>query len=176
MKRIYLDYAATTPVRPEVIQAMLPYYADAFGNPSSLYSYGLESRQAIELARAKIAEAIGAKKEEIVFTGGGSEADNLAIKGVADANIHKGNHIITNVIEHHAVLQTCKFLEKRGFKVTYLPVDKYGLVDPENVRKAITDKTILISIMHANNEIGTIQPIGEIGKIIKDADHKIVVK
>ena len=169
MKRIYLDYAATTPVRPEVIQAMLPYYADAFGNPSSLYSYGLESRQAIELARAKIAEAIGAKKEEIVFTGGGSEADNLAIKGVADANIRKGNHIITSVVEHHAVLVTCKFLEKRGFKVTYLPVDKYGLVDPESVRKAITDKTILISIMHANNEIGTIQPIGEIGKIARKA-------
>lgn len=169
MKRIYLDYAATTPVRPEVIQAMLPYYADSFGNPSSIYFYGLESRQAIDLARTKVAEAIWAKKEEIVFTGGGSEADNLAIKGVADANIRKGNHIITSVIEHHAVLQTCKFLEKRGFKVTYLPVDKYGLVDPESVRKAITDKTILISIMHANNEIGTIQPIGEIGKIARKA-------
>jgi cysteine desulfurase len=169
MKRIYLDYAATTPVRPEVMQAMLPYYADAFGNPSSIYSYGLESRQAIELARTQVAEAIGAKKEEIVFTGGGSEADNLAIKGVADANIRKGNHIITSVIEHHAVLQTCKFLEQRGFKVTYLPVDKYGLIDPESVRKAITDKTILISIMHANNEIGTIQPIGEIGKIARKA-------
>ena len=169
MKRIYLDYAATTPVRLEVIQAMLPYYADSFGNPSSIYSYGLESRQAIDLARTKVAEAIGSKKEEIVFTGGGSEADNLAIKGVADANIRKGNHIITSVIEHHAVLQTCKFLEKRGFKVTYLPADKYGLVDPESVRKAITDKTILISIMHANNEIGTIQPIGEIGKIARKA-------
>jgi cysteine desulfurase len=169
MKRIYLDYAATTPVRLEVIQAMLPYYADSFGNPSSIYSYGLESRQAIDLARTKVAEAIGSKKEEIVFTGGGSEADNLAIKGVADANIRKGNHIITSVVEHHAVLQTCKFLEKRGFKVTYLPADKYGLVDPESVRKAITDKTILISIMHANNEIGTIQPIGEIGKIARKA-------
>ena len=169
MKRIYLDYAATTPVRPEVIQAMLPYYADSFGNPSSINFYGLESRQAIDLARTKVAEAIWAKKEEIVFTGGGSEADNLAIKGVADANIRKGNHIITSVIEHHAVLQTCKFLEIRGFKVTYLPVYKYGLVDPESVRKAITDKTILISIMHANNEIGTIQPIGEIGKIARKA-------
>ena len=113
--------------------------------------------------------SIGAKNEEIIFTGGGSEADNFAIKGVADANSHKGNHIITSVIEHHAVLETCKFLEKRGFKVTYLPVDKYGLVDPESVRKAITDKTILISIMHANNEIGTIQPIGEIGKIARKA-------
>ena len=169
MKRIYLDYAATTPVHPEVVKAMLPYFSDAFGNPSSLYSYGLEARQAIEAARNKVAESIGAKNEEIVFTGGGSEADNFAIKGVADANSRKGNHIITSVIEHHAVLVTCKFLEKRGFKVTYLPVDKYGLVDPESVRKAITDKTILISIMHANNEIGTIQPIGEIGKIARKA-------
>jgi cysteine desulfurase len=148
---------------------MQPYFSDAFGNPSSLYSYGLEARQAIEAARNKVAESIGAKNEEIVFTGGGSEADNFAIKGVADANSRKGNHIITSVIEHHAVLVTCKFLEKRGFKVTYLPVDKYGLVDPESVRKAITDKTILISIMHANNEIGTIQPIGEIGKIARKA-------
>jgi cysteine desulfurase len=169
MKRIYLDYAATTPVHPEVIKAMLPYFSDAFGNPSSLYSYGLEARQAIEAARNKVAESIGAKNEEIVFTGGGSEADNFAIKGVADANRRKGNHIITSVIEHHAVLVTFKFLEKRGFKVTYLPVDKYGLVDPESVSKAITDKTILISIMHANNEIGTIQPIGEIGKIARKA-------
>lgn len=169
MKRIYLDYAATTPVHPEVIKAMLPYFSDAFGNPSSLYSYGLEARQAIETARNKVAESIGAKNEEIVFTGGGSEADNSAIKGVADANGRMGNHIITSVIEHHAVLVTFKFLEKRGFKVTYLPVDKYGLVDPESVRKAITDKTILISIMHANNEIGTLQPIGEIGKIARKA-------
>jgi cysteine desulfurase len=169
MKRIYLDYAATTPTRPEVVQAMLLYYSDAFGNPSSLYSYGLEARQAIETARNKVAAAIGAKKEEIVFTGGGSEADNLAIKGVAFANGRKGNHIITSVIEHHAVLATCKFLEKRGFKVTYLPVDKYGLVDPEKVRKAITEKTILISIMHANNEIGTIQPIAAIGEIARKA-------
>ena len=169
MKRIYLDYAATTPVHPEVVKAMQPYFSDAFGNPSSLYSYGLEARQAIEAARNKVAESIGAKNEEIVFTGGGSEADNSAIKGVADANGRMGNHIITSVIEHHAVLVTCKFLEKRGFKVTYLPVDKYGLVDPESVRKAITDKTILISIMHANNEIGTLQPIGEIGKIARKA-------
>jgi cysteine desulfurase len=169
LKRIYLDYAATTPVHPEVVKAMQPYFSDAFGNPSSLYSYGLEARQAIEAARTKVADVIGAKKEEIIFTAGGSEADNFAIKGVADANSYKGNHIITSVIEHHAVLETCKFLEKRGFKVTYLPVDKYGLVDPESVRKAITDKTILISIMHANNEIGTIQPIGEIGKIARKA-------
>ena len=169
MERIYLDYAATTPTRPEVVEAMLPYFCDAFGNPSSLYSYGLEARQAIELARMKVAQAIGGKNEEIVFTGGGSEADNFAIKGVAYANIRKGNHIITDVIEHHAVLETCRFLEKRGFKVTYLPVDKYGLVDPEKVREAITGKTILISIMHANNEIGTIQPIDEISKIAHKA-------
>jgi cysteine desulfurase len=165
MERIYLDYAATTPTDPEVVKAMLPYFSDAFGNPSSLYSYGLEARQAIEVARNRIAEFIGAKNEEIVFTSGGSEADNFAIKGAAYANSRKGNHIITSTIEHHAVLETCKFLEKRGFKVTYVPVDKYGLVDPEEVRKAIAEKTILISIMHANNEIGTIQPIGEIGKI-----------
>ena len=169
MKRIYLDYAATTPTRPEVVQSMQPYYSDAFGNPSSLYSYGQEARQAIELARSKVAAAIGAKNEEIVFTGGGSEADNLAIKGVAYANTRKGNHIITDVIEHHAVLVTCKFLEKQGYRVTYLPVDKYGLVDPERVRKAITKETILITIMHANNEIGTIQPISEIGKIAHEA-------
>jgi cysteine desulfurase len=169
MKRIYLDYAATTPTHPEVVKAMAPYFSDAFGNPSSLYSYGLEARQAIELAKTRVAESIGSKNEEIVFTAGGSEADNFAIKGVAYANLRKGNHIITSVIEHHAVLETCKFLEKRGFKVTYLPVDEYGFVDPENVRKAITEKTILISIMHANNEIGTIQPIGEIGKIARKA-------
>jgi cysteine desulfurase len=129
MERIYLDYAATTPTRPEVVEAMLPYFSDVFGNPSSLYSYGLEARQAIELARMKVAQAIGAKNEEIVFTGGGSEADNFAIKGrttqknprqcVAYANVRKGNHIITDVIEHHAVLETCRFLEKRGFKVTW---------------------------------------------------------
>ena len=169
MKRIYLDYAATTPTHPEVVKAMLPYFSDAFGNPSSLYSYGLEARQAIELARMKVAQAIGARNEEIVFTGGGSEANNFAIKGVAYANVRKGNHIITDVIEHPAVLETCRFLEKRGFKVTYLPVDKYGLVDPEKVREAITERTVLISIMQANNEIGTIQPIDEIGKIAHKA-------
>jgi cysteine desulfurase len=165
MKRIYLDYAATTPTHPEVVKAMLPYFTDAFGNPSSIHSLGQETKAAIEEARDKVARLIGARSEEIVFTSGGTEADNFAVKGVAYANRQRGNHIITTSIEHHAVLESCKFLEGQGFEVTYLPVDKYGLVDPEDVRKAITDKTILISVMHANNEIGTIEPIPEIAKI-----------
>jgi len=169
MKRVYLDYAATTPVHPDVTKAMLPYLTDAFGNPSSLYSYGREAKGAIEEARAKVADLIGAQDEEIVFTSGGTEADNFAIKGVAFANESKGNHIITSSIEHHAVIETCKFLEKRNFSVTYLPVDEYGLVDPRDVKKDITDKTILISVMHANNEVGTIEPIAEIGKVAKEA-------
>jgi len=168
MRRIYLDHAATTPTHPEVVEAMLPYFIDAFGNPSSIYSYGQEAKGAIEEARAKVADLIGARSDEIVLTSGGTEADNFAIKGVAYANEGKGNHIITSAIEHHAVIETCKFLEKRGFLVTYLPVDEYGLVDPDDVKKAITDKTILISVMHANNEVGTIQPIAEIGKIAKE--------
>ena len=130
MKRIYLDHAATTPTHPEVTKAMLPYFTEAFGNPSSVYSYGQEARQAVEEARGRVAQLIGARREEIVFTSGGTEANNFALKGVAYANESKGNHIITSSIEHHAVLEPCKFLEKRGFKVTYLPVDKYGLVDP----------------------------------------------
>lgn len=168
-KRIFLDYAATTPTHPEVVKAMLPYFSESFGNPSSLYSYGLENRRALDVARTTVSEFLGTKKDEIIFTGGGSEADNNAIKGVALANERKGNHIITCAIEHHAVLNSCKFLQKRGFKVTYLPVDKYGIVDPDSVKKAITPKTILITIMHANNEIGTIQPIREIGKIAGEA-------
>ena len=169
MKRIYLDYAATTPTHPEVIKAMLPYFTDAFGNPSAIHSYGQEAKGAIEEARVKIADLIGARDEEIIFTSGGTEADNFAIKGVAYANENKGNHIITTSIEHHAVIETCKFLERRGFKVTYLPVDEYGLVDPDDARKAITDKTILISVMHANNEMGTIEPIAEVDKLAKEA-------
>ena len=169
MKRIYLDYAATTPTHPQVIKAMLPYFTDAFGNPSSLYSYGQEAKGAIEEARGKVAELIGARDEEIVFTSGGTEADNFALKGVAYANEKKGNHIVTSSIEHHAVIETGKFLERRGFSVTYVPVDEYGLVDPGDVKKAITDKTILISVMHANNEMGTIEPIAEIGKIAREA-------
>ncbi len=168
MKRIYLDYAATTPVHPEVVTAMLPYFTDVFGNPSSIHSFGQEAKAALEEARDKIAPLVGAREEEIVFTSGGTEADNLAIKGIAYANEGKGNHIITTSIEHHAVAESCKFLEKRGFEVTYLPVDRYGLVDPQDVKKAITDKTILISVMHANNEVGTIEPIAEICKIARE--------
>ncbi|MAF85195.1 MAG: cysteine desulfurase NifS [Dehalococcoidales bacterium] len=169
MRRIYLDYAATTPTRPEVVKAMLGYFTDAFGNPSSLYSCGQETKGAVEEARGKVAALIGARDEEIVFTSGGTEADNFAIKGVAFANESKGNHIITSSIEHHAVIETCKFLEGRGFIVTYLPVDKYGLVDPDDIKQAITGKTVLISVMHASNEIGTIEPIAEIGKIAREA-------
>ena len=167
MRRIYLDYAATTPMDPEVLKAMLPYFTDRFGNPSSIHSFGQEAKAAVEKARREIASFLGAKQDEIIFTSGGSESDNFAIKGVAYANKHKGNHIITSSIEHHAVIKSCEFLEKMGFEVTYLPVSKDGLVDPEDVKKAITDKTILISIMHASNEIGTIQPIKEIGKIAR---------
>jgi cysteine desulfurase len=170
MKRIYLDYAATTPTHPEVLKAMLPYFTDAFGNPSSIHSFGQEARDAIEKARNQVAALVGAKSEEIVFTGSGTEADNFALKGVALANQGKGNHIITSPIEHHAVLETCKFLEKQGFSVTYLPVDGYGMVDPGAVKNAITVKTILISIMHANNEVGTIEPLAEIGNIAREAE------
>ncbi|MCL0057626.1 cysteine desulfurase NifS [Dehalococcoidales bacterium] len=169
MKRIYLDYAATTPTHPEVVKAMLPYFTELFGNPSSVYSYGQEAKEAIEEARVKVADLIGARSGELVFTSGGTEADNFAIMGVAYANESKGNHIVTTLIEHAAVINTCKFLEKRGFKVTYLPVDEWGLVNPDEVRRAITDKTILVSVMHANNEMGTIEPIAEIGKIVREA-------
>ena len=168
MKRIYLDYAATTPMHPEVMEAMLPYFSDSFGNPSSIHSFGQEAKEAIESARDKVATLIGARSEEIVFTSGGTEADNFALKGIACANRNKGSHIITSSIEHHAVMETCKSLEKWGITVTYLPVDEHGLVDPDDVKKAITDKTILVSIMHASNEVGTIEPIAEISKIVKE--------
>jgi len=170
MRRIYLDHSATTPTHPGVVKAMLPFFTDAFGNPSSVHSYGQEAKGAVEEARSKTAELIGARSEEIIFTGGGTEADNFALKGVAYANENKGNHIITTSVEHHAVMEVCKFLERRGFTITYLPVDKYGLVDPDDVRKAITDKTILISIIHANNEVGTVEPVSEIGEIVKEAE------
>ncbi|MGH2331631.1 cysteine desulfurase NifS [Thermoanaerobacter mathranii] len=165
MDRIYLDNAATTAVDKRVLEAMLPYYSDIFGNPSSPYSYGQEAKKAIEEAREKVAKALGADSDEIYFTSGGSESDNWALKGVAYALKDKGNHIITTEIEHHAVLNTCRYLEKEGFKVTYLPVDEYGVVKPEDLKKAITDKTILVSVMFANNEIGTIEPIEELVKI-----------
>jgi cysteine desulfurase len=169
MKKIYLDHAATTPVHPQVAEAMAPYFSKDFGNPSTLYSYGREAKGALEEARAKVARLIGAKQpEEIIFTSGGTEADNFALCGIAWANQEKGNHIITTSIEHHAVINICKFLEKRGFKVTYLPVDKNGLVNSLEVTKAITDGTILVSVMHANNEIGTVEPIEEIAEIAKE--------
>jgi cysteine desulfurase len=169
MERIYLDYAATTPMRREVLEAMHPYLTECFGNPSGLYSKGREAKRGLDTARIQVAGLLGAKKEEIVFTGGGTEADNFALKGIAFANRSKGNHIITSSIEHHAILETCKFLETQGFEVTFLPVDTYGSVNPDDVKKAITPKTLLISIMHANNEIGTIQPIREIGATAREA-------
>jgi cysteine desulfurase len=168
IEQVYLDHSATTPVDPLIVEAMLPYFSEKFGNPSSLYTIGRQARRAIEESRQKVADLIGAKKEEIIFTGSGTESDNLAIKGIAYRNRKKGDHIITSSIEHHAVLHTCKYLETQGFKVTYIPVDKDGLVNPKDVEKAITPRTILITIMHANNEIGTIQPIDEIGKIAKE--------
>lgn len=168
MKKIYLDYSATTPIRQEVFSAMEPYLKEVYGNPSSLHSFGRESRVAIEEAREKIAKAISAKNDEIIFTSGGTEANNMVLKGVAFALQEKGKHIITTPIEHHSVLEPCHFLEKLGFEITYLPVDRTGLVDPEDLKKAIRKDTILISIMHANNEIGTIEPIKELVQIAKE--------
>lgn len=169
MRRVYLDHSATTPVRPEVLEAMLPFLKDeAFGNPSTVYSYGREAKKALEEAREKVADLIGARPEEIFFTSGGTEADNLALIGTAAANEKKGRHIITSSIEHHAVLHTAQYLLRHGFKVTFLPVTPEGLVRVEDVEKAITDETILISVMHVNNEVGTIQPIKEIGKLARE--------
>ncbi len=165
MDRIYMDNAGTTPVTPEVLAKMLPCFGDCYGNASSIHSTGRDARKKLEEARRQVAEALGAKPGEIYFTAGGSESDNWAIKGTAFARRDKGNHIITTCIEHHAVLHTCDWLEKQGFTITYLPVDEYGRVDPADVEKAITDKTILISVMAANNEIGTLEPIPEIGRI-----------
>lgn len=164
---VYMDHAATTATAPAVVEAMLPYFTDHFGNPSSVYGIARESKAAVDEAREKVASVLSAKPEEIYFTSGGTEADNWAIKGIAFANKQKGNHIITSAIEHHAVLHTCQYLEKMGFEVTYLPVDEYGRVDPAAVEAAITDKTILISIMFANNEIGTIEPVAAIGALAR---------
>ena len=165
MKEIYMDYNATTPVDPGVSEAMLPYLREKFHNPSSIYSGAKEVKKAIEEAREKVARLIGTKPKEVIFTGGGSEADNHAIKGVAFALRGKGNHIITSAIEHHAVLHTCQFLEKMGFEVTYLPVNRYGIVEPEVLKEAIREETILVSIMMANNEIGTMEPIKELAEV-----------
>ena len=169
MKRIYLDHNSTTPLHPEVLEAILPYYKEAFGNPSTIYSFGQEIRKATDEAREKVANLIGASPEEIIFTSGGTEADNVALKGVAAALEKKGKHIVTSSIEHHAVLSTLKYLEKRGYKVSFLPVDEYSFLDPKKVKEAITSQTVLISVMHANNEVGTIEPIAEIGEIARKA-------
>jgi cysteine desulfurase len=169
VRRIYMDNAATTPIHPVVREAMLPYLGQAFGNPSSIYEEGREARKAVETARAQAAKALGADSSEIIFTSGGTEADNLAVIGAARANSEAGNHIITSVIEHHAVLEPCHYLEKNGYEVTCLPVDSQGLVDPDGVRKALRSSTILVSIMHANNEVGAIEPIEEIGAICREA-------
>ncbi|MFA0733948.1 MAG: hypothetical protein OGMRLDGQ_000448 [Candidatus Fervidibacter sp.] len=173
--RIYLDYAATTPLDPRVLEAMLPYMTERFGNPNSIHSFGREARLAIDEAREKIAQLLNCQPSEIVFTSGGTESDNLALRGVAEAYRQKGNHIITTAIEHHAVLRTCKALEDMGFSVTYLPVDEHGLVSPEQVAEAVNERTILVSVMHANNEIGTIEPVAEIVKAVKEKRPDILV-
>jgi len=169
MKRIYLDHAATTPVDPEVVKEMLPYFSEVFGNPSSPHALGQEARRAVERARAEIASFLGASPDEIVFTGGGAESNNFALKGIARSLSARGKHVITTSIEHHSVLEAARSLEQEGFEVTYLPVDAHGLVDPLDVRKSLRSDTILISVMHANNEIGTIQHIPEIGSIAREA-------
>ncbi len=167
MLPIYLDYNATTPIDKEVAEAMKPFLDELFGNPSSSHEFGVRTRKAVETARKQVAGLIGCSPQEIIFTSGGTESNNFAIKGVALANRHKGNHIITTSIEHPAVIEVCKYLASNGFRITYLPVDEFGWVDPDNVKKAITSETILITVMHANNEVGTIQPIEEIGEIAR---------
>lgn len=169
MKAIYLDYAATSPVRSEALEAMLPFFQAEYANPGSLHDFGQRNREAIELARKQIARAIGASSpREVIFTGSGSEANNLAILGTARKHRHRGNHIVTSSIEHPSVLQVCKHLEREGFQVTYLPVNSYGQVSVSDLKKALTDQTILVSIMAANNEVGTLQPIAEIGRLIAE--------
>lgn len=168
MKEIYLDHAATTPVDPKVMDAMMPYFSGKYGNSSSLHHFGQAAKEALEKSRETIAKIINADAREIVFTSGGTESNNLALKGIAFANKSQGNHIITSKIEHDCVLNSCRWLEKHGFKVTYLPVDEYGVVRGEDLEKAITKDTILASIMHVNNEVGTIEPVAELGKICRE--------
>ena len=168
-QRIYMDHHATTPLDPRVLETMMPYLTSEFGNASSnTHAFGWRAKEAVELARQQIAKLIGCNPEEIIFTNGATESDNLAIKGVAQQYRRKGNHLITSQIEHSAILESCKTLEKEGFEVTYLPVDQYGMVDPQDVKEAITDQTILISIIYASNEVGTINPLSEIGEISQD--------
>lgn len=166
-RTIYLDHAATTALDPHVLDAMLPYFTTEYGNASSIYTLGRHAMQAIDSAREQVAEMLNARPTEISFMGCGSESDNLAIKGMAFASQKKGNHLITTPIEHHAVLHTCQYLERFGFKTTYLPVDRYAQVKPEDVERAITDQTVLVSVMYANNEVGTIEPVAEIGRICR---------
>ncbi|AAP28330.1 MULTISPECIES: cysteine desulfurase family protein [Bacillus] len=168
MERIYLDHAATSPTHLEVVEKMIPYMTETFGNPSSIHFYGRQTRHAVDEARRACARSIHANPNEIIFTSGGTEADNLALIGVARANRHKGNHIITTQIEHHAILHTCELLEREGFEVTYLPVDETGRVQVSDIQKALTEETILVSVMFGNNEVGTMQPIAEIGKLLKE--------
>jgi cysteine desulfurase len=168
LDRIYLDHAATSPVHPDVVERMIPFMTEVFGNPSSIHYFGRQSRQAVDEARTVVAKSIGAKESEIIFTSGGTEADNIALIGTAMANRHRGRHIITTMIEHHAVLRACEYLEKQGFEVTYLPVDEKGNVSLADVKAALRDDTILVSIMFANNEVGVLQPIREIGELLKD--------
>jgi cysteine desulfurase len=166
MKKVYMDYGAGTPVDPRVLEAMNPYFTGAFGNPSSVYSMGQEAKKAMDEARKSVADLVGAEiKEEIIFTSGATESNNLAIKGVAHRNKNRGDHIITTTIEHMSVVNTFKYLQKEGFKTTYVPVDEYGMVDVDALKNAITDQTILVSVMYANGEIGTVEPIKEIGEI-----------
>lgn len=168
MRKIYLDYAATTPTHPEVIKKMLPFFDQLYGNPSSIYQLAQRAKGQVEEAREKVAALINAGVEEIIFTSGGTEADNMALKGISYANREKGNHIVTSKIEHHAVLNTCRWLEKQGFKITYVDVDRYGMVNLDQLKDSLTDRTILISIMHANNELGTIEPVQEISRIARE--------
>ena len=172
-RMVYMDHAATTPVRPEVMEAMLPYFTHRFGNASSLYTLAQESRRAVDEARESVARVLGCRTSEVVFTSGGSESDNTALKGAASALKQTGNHIITTSIEHHAILHTCQYLEDTGFRVTYLPVDRDGLVDTEDVLKAVTDETTLVSVMLANNEIGTIQPVADMARGVKEIAKKL---
>jgi len=168
MNKVYLDNTATTPILPEVREAMLPYLEEAFGNPSCLHEWGDTAREGMETARAQVAELIGTNPEEIIFTGSGTESNNFAIKGLAMAQQKKGKHVVVSAIEHFSVLHSAKTLEKWGFELSTVPVDKYGVVDPEDVRKAIRKDTVLVSVMHANNEVGTIQPIKEIARVTKE--------
>lgn len=175
-KTVYMDHAATTPVHPSVLEAMLPYFSRSYGNPSGIYGIGQEARKAVDEARATVSSILGCRPSEVIFTSGGTESDNAALKGAAFALKEEGNHIITSTIEHHAVLNTCQYLEKVGFEVTYLSVDQFGMVNIEDLEKAITDKTVLISIMLANNEIGTIEPVSEFAKSAKaNAKHSRIL-